>query len=140
MKVLILHNNYPAQFKHLVPWLVRSGHQVTFLSLESYGVRIAGVKHSVIRKGKHIPDPATFPGKSKQLGRKLDSADLFLGAFRRLKRDGFVPDLVVFHSGWGAGLHLRGVFPNAYLAAYAEWRFRWQAGDCTFEPDYSYRP
>ena len=59
----------------------------------------------------------------------------FLGAFRKLKNDGYVPDLIIFHSGWGAGLYLRAVFPKSVLAAYAEWWFRWDADDYFFEPN-----
>ena len=33
------------QFKFLLPELVKHNHDVVFLSLESHGIRISGVKH-----------------------------------------------------------------------------------------------
>ncbi len=140
MKVLLLHNNYPAQFKHLLPWLVNAGHDVTFLSLESYGQNYKGVRHSVISRKDGVAEPEHFPGNARFLGKKLEVADLFLGAFKQLKRKSYSPDLVIYHTGWGAGLHLKAMFPNAKLAAYAEWWFRWDAPDFYFEPDSIYNP
>ena len=49
MRILFLHNNYPAQFKHLLPALVKKGHSIYFLSVEAYGVHIKGVHHAVLK-------------------------------------------------------------------------------------------
>ncbi len=140
LRVLILHQNFPAQFKFLVVWLKKAGHEVTFLSLESHGGKYTGIRHSVISRKANAPEAVRLPGKFKLLGKKLDASEVFLGAFRQLKAKGYYPDVVIFHSGWGAGLHLRGVFPNAILAAYAEWWFKWDADDYFFEPSSIYSP
>jgi len=58
---------------------------------------------------------------------------MFFAAFKKLKSNGFIPDLIIAHSGWGCALHAKAVFPLARLAVYAEWWFRWNADDYTFD-------
>jgi glycosyltransferase involved in cell wall biosynthesis len=51
---------------------------------------------------------------------------------RRLREQGYVPDLVVAHSGWGGGLFVKDIWPEASLIAYCEWYYRGDAEDCRF--------
>ena len=41
MKILLVHQNYPAQFLHLAPELIRRGHEVTAQASEAQEDRIA---------------------------------------------------------------------------------------------------
>jgi glycosyltransferase involved in cell wall biosynthesis len=51
-----------------------------------------------------------------------------------LKSQGFVPDLVYGHSGWGPTLFVKDVFPDSKLMCYFEW-FYWAHGsDADFDP------
>ena len=77
-----MHQNFPAQFKFLVAWLQSVGHEVTFLSLEAHGAKPKGIRQSVISRKENAPSPIQFPGKFLLLGKKLDSSELFLGAFQ----------------------------------------------------------
>ena len=42
MRVLVLHPNFPAQFKHLLKPLAQKGHEVVFLCQTHYGRKIEG--------------------------------------------------------------------------------------------------
>ena len=98
MRILVLHNNFPAQFKHLLPLLVQKGHNVIFISKESHGSKIKGLRHFVVKSSKSASAKknATISGVSK----KIDISELFRAAFVQLKDSGFYPDLIIFHSGW----------------------------------------
>src|SRR5207342_580366 len=52
----------------------------------------------------------------------------------RLKQRGFVPDVIVAHSGWGDGMFLRTAFPGVPLLAYMEFWFRPSGADLGFNP------
>lgn len=52
----------------------------------------------------------------------------------KLKKDGFMPDVVYGHSGWGAPLFLKDIFPNARLLCYFEWFYRDRGSDVGFDP------
>jgi len=139
LNVLVLHNNYPAQFKFLLPSLVESGHRVVFVSLESHGNKINGVKHfKVSSKPTNEAEIWTIPYKG--MGKKLKQAELFRVAFQRLKDSGFIPDITIFHSGWGIGCFLKSVFPKTVAYAYAEWWFNWDSKEAKFDPNSEYSP
>jgi len=51
-----------------------------------------------------------------------------------LRAKGFRPDLICAHPGWGEGLFLRDVFPDAKMIFYWECFSRSQGGDVGFDP------
>ena len=53
----------------------------------------------------------------------------------RLKSEGFAPDLIVAHCGWGETLPLRALFPNARIAVYCEFFYRAEGQDVGFDPE-----
>ena len=53
----------------------------------------------------------------------------------QLKREGFEPDLILGHSGWGSTLYMRDLFPKAALIGYFEWFYHAQGADLDFDPD-----
>jgi glycosyltransferase involved in cell wall biosynthesis len=51
-----------------------------------------------------------------------------------LRRKGFRPDIICAHPGWGEGLFLKDVFPEAKMILYWEYFFRSKGGDIGFDP------
>jgi glycosyltransferase involved in cell wall biosynthesis len=49
-----------------------------------------------------------------------------------LQKQGFVPDLVIAHSGWGDSLFVKDVFPAAKLVNYAEFYYSAEGADAGF--------
>ena len=139
MQILVLHNNFPAQFKHLLSTLVELGHKVVFISLESHGNRIAGVKHYVIKEDS-TNDKIAPRNNLYFLAKKTKISEKFCAAFHKLLEQGFYPELVFFHSGWGLGMHIKTVFPKAKLSAFAEWWFSWDSPELDYDPTSPFRP
>jgi len=54
----------------------------------------------------------------------------------RLKAQGFCPDLVIAHPGWGESLFLKDVWPAARLGIYAEFYYHPQGADVGFDPEF----
>ena len=45
---------------------------------------------------------------------------------------GDTPDLIVAHSGWGPGLYVRDIWPDAKYLGYFEWYYRSKGADLGF--------
>ena len=131
MRVLFVHQNFPAQYRHVAPILARRGDTVVALG-ENAGEALPGVRHLRYK-------PPHAGGKdTHRYVRRFENA-VFRGqqvarAALALKARGFAPDLVCCHPGWGEGLFLRDVWPDAKLLYYFEYYFRSSGGDVGFDP------
>ncbi len=50
---------------------------------------------------------------------------------------GYVPDVIIGHSGWGETLFLKEVWPTAKLIVYAEFYYRGQGADVGFDAEFN---
>jgi glycosyltransferase involved in cell wall biosynthesis len=133
MRILFLHSNFPAQFRHLAVALAQDPqHQVVFGTQQSKG-SLPGV-HKVLYATARSPHPQTH-----HYLRSMESAVLEGQAVYRmgqaLKAQGFVPDVVYGHSGWGNTLFVKDVFPKADLLNYFEWFYHAHDSDADFDPN-----
>ena len=58
-------------------------------------------------------------------------------AMLSLKAQGFEPDVVLAHPGWGEPLFTKQVWPKAVLALYAEFFYQAQGADMGFDPEFA---
>ena len=136
MKLLFIHQNYPAQFKNLAPALASAGHEVVALSLREHPVPVLGG----VRLVRYQPQRGTTPGVHPWVGDFETKAIRGEAAFRamlRLRESGFVPDVVVAHPGWGESLFVRHVWPRARLGIYCEYFYRPDGADVGFDPEFA---
>jgi len=132
LNILFVHQNMPAQFKHLAPALAAQGHRVVFLSRRDAPVP-RGVKVAV------YPEPAPAGEKTHGYVRTFEGAVRYgqqvARALIQLGRQGFVPAVVVGHPGWGEMLFVRDIFPDAAIVTYAEFFYSGVGADIGFDPD-----
>lgn len=132
MKLLFLHSNFPAQFRHLVTSMASDpNNQIAFGTMRREG-QIQGVK-------KFIYVPSRKANKeTHHYIRTLEDAVLQGQAVYRvldkLKKEGFIPDIVYGHSGWGAPMFVKDIFPQAKLLCYFEWFYNAEGADVGFDP------
>jgi glycosyltransferase involved in cell wall biosynthesis len=132
VKFLFLHPNFPAQFRHLAVELAKQEqHQVIFGT--------ARVDRSLpgVRKEIYTPNREVRP-ETHNYVKPLETAVLQGQAVYRmtdkLKADGFIPDIVYGHSGWGSTLFIKDIFPKAKLFCYFEWFYHARCSDADFDP------
>jgi len=58
----------------------------------------------------------------------------------RLKAQGYAPDLIYAHPGWGEALFIKDVFPETKLIVYGEFFFDANGRDVGFDPEFPSRP
>lgn len=132
MRILFLHRTFPGQFRYLARALAGDpGNEVVFLTASKAG-GIPGVKRVVYK-----PAREAHPGTHPYL-KGMENAVLYgQAAYREavfLKRQGFVPDVICGHSGWGPSLFIGDVFPSSPLVGYFEWFYRARGTSFGFDP------
>ncbi len=127
--VLFVHDDFPAQFGGFAAWLAARGWEVGFATAAP-AARADGIR--ILRYAPHrAPSPATHP-YAQPMDRAALAAQAFVRAALAARRDGYRPDVVVAHSGPGAGMFARDVFPDAAYVPYLEWWYRFPGADVTF--------
>jgi len=139
MKLLFLHQNFPAQFRHLAAHYASDpGNRVVAIGEAGKLERAAGLHPRIELHPCSAPPPAGkachpyLHGYEAAVRRGLACADIA----SRLKAAGFRPDVVVAHPGWGEALYLRDVFPGAKLVLYAEYYYHAAGADVGFDPEF----
>ena len=132
MKILFLHPNFPAQFRHLAATLGQNPkNQVIYATNRREG-QIAGVIKVIYEKSR------TARPETHHYVRTLENAVLEGQAVYRLaqklKDENFYPDIVYGHSGWGPTLFMKDVFPKSKLLCYFEWFYNAHGSDADFDP------
>ena len=129
MRLMFLHNNFPAQFGSLARYMAQQGHEVTF------GTRWQGTPPDWLRMVRYEPHRKVGKQQHPYLA-FVESAVLNGQALARvgwkMKEQGYAPDLIVAHSGWGPGLYVRDIWPDAKFVGYFEWYYRSKGADLGF--------
>jgi glycosyltransferase involved in cell wall biosynthesis len=139
MRYLFIHQNFPGQFKHVSAALAARGHEVVALGVNKPAEPVPGVRHVFYRERGYPAADAAHPlaGALTELQGKVARGEATARAMQGLQKDGFTPDVVVAHSGWGEALFVKDVFPQARLVVYAEYFYGGEGGDSAFDPEFS---
>ncbi len=135
MNILFIHQNFPGQFKHLAPELVKKGHQVIALSMKKdqpehwQGVRV--ITYAATRSSTANIHPWLIDFETKTI-----RAESCFRTALTLRQEGFVPDVIIAHPGWGESLFLKEVWPSAKVGIYCEFFYKQNGADVGFDPEF----
>lgn len=132
MKILFIHQNFPAQFRHLAPALRARGNDVRALAVQGGGLPgIDLLRHTPRKIGAAAPHPWLADLETKVL--RGASA---LQSMLDLSRKGWNPDLVVAHPAWGEALFVKEVWPRTKLLCFLEFYYASSGRDVDFDPEF----
>jgi glycosyltransferase involved in cell wall biosynthesis len=136
MKFLFVHQNMPGQYVHIARHLAQSGHEVCFIT-QPRVAQIAGV-----RKFEYEPAPPSDDGHAytRELERGVANGLAVARLCEWLARDGFVPDIVIGHNGWGEILYVKDLWPQTPLLGYFEFFYRVSGSDVDFDREFPPEP
>lgn len=97
------------------------GHEVKFLCQTHYGRTLPGVER-ICLKGE-LGHEALETLQLPQAKRAGHLASQYRRALKLLHQQGWQPELVISHSGWGCGLHIKELWPDVRQISYVEWWF-----------------
>lgn len=129
---LFIHHNFPGQYQHVATHLAGvSGNRVVFITQDNAN-RIAGVETVVYRPGARAN--ASTHGWVQEIEQGVIWGQAVFEQCMRLRSDGFRPDIIVGHNGWGETLFVKNVWPDVPLLAYFEFFYRPRGADTGFDP------
>lgn len=133
MRVLIIHPNMPGQYKHIARALGADKNvEVVFLTKPT-PVQIPGVQKIEYQVNR---------AQSHEIHRYLISFEKALlhgqevwRVLKKAKSQGFEPDIVIGHPGWGEGLFIKDLYPKAKVLFYFEFFYHSFGADTHFNPN-----
>lgn len=122
MNILLAHNNFPGQFHRLAVELAADpANKVLFLS--HYRRKDLNVPKVEWRQ---VPLPAeenTPSSPRKKYLTLLAQGERFADAMVALRKEGYRPDLIYGHVGFGCCIYAPDIFPDAAHAGFFEWYY-----------------
>lgn len=138
MRILFVHQGFPGQFLHLAPALAADpANEVAAIMLHREGLPESWKNVRLHPYKIHRPMSETIHPWLSETEVKLIRGDACMRAALQMKAQGFEPDVIVAHPGWGDSLFLKDVWPGARLGIYCEFFYRHKGTDVGFDPEFS---
>jgi len=135
MNILFVHQNFPAQFKHLAPELVNLGHDVRVLRFGVSRPRALDEIEEYQCQTKTAVNTCAHPWMT-DIESKVIRGEACYREAKKLKNSGYYPDKIISHPGWGESLFLKEVWPKAMLGMYCEFYYSGTGLDVGFDPEF----
>lgn len=134
MNFLFVHQNMPGQYRELVQWLAKAGgHQIYFLTQRQNAPKLPGVETRVYRP-HHRPDAKAY-GLSSVWEDAAGSGFGAVAAAQQIeKKEGFRPDIIIGHVGWGELSFFKQLWPDVPIIGYFEYYYNMTGGMVGFDP------
>jgi glycosyltransferase involved in cell wall biosynthesis len=127
---LFIHQNFPGQYVHLASHLAKSGHHVVAITQRS-DTLIGGVRTIKYAPRATATKPHDYLHSFDAAVRNgLAVAEIC----ERLRTEGFAPDMVIGHNGWGETFYVKDVWPRVPLLGYFEFFYQASGSDVDFDP------
>lgn len=132
LRIMLVHQNFPGQFRELAPALVKAGHDVLALSMKPDPL-LPGIQHVGYRPERSstrqihpwLINTETAVIRGEEVAKQVDN----------IVHKGWCPDVVLGHTGWGEMLFMRQALPEARLIGFHELYYQETGGDIGFDPE-----
>ena len=108
MRLLLVHQNFPGQFRQLVPYLEGRGHELVGICSHQRPVGFQGLLLRYAEPAK----VAGLPLGSQLWHEGLERAAVVARLCEQLQLQGWCPDRILAHCGWGETLAMAEVLPH----------------------------
>ena len=137
MKILFVHQNFPGQYRHIArSFADEPGNQVIGIGEQK---NLGRLRHPNVREIGY-PSPAGASAKTHHYLRRFEAAvrrgQQVVRLGQKLRTDGYVPDIICCHPGWGEGLYLRDLWPDTPLLYFFEFYYHAVGYDTGFDPEF----
>ena len=138
MRLLFVHQNMPGQYRHLINhYSSIPGCEVACIGESGNIIRWPGIKgvriHGYVKP--KLPGNAAHPYLREFEGH-VGRGQLVYRIADEIRKSGFEPDVICAHPGWGEGLYLKDIFPDAKVLSFCEFYYNDGVFDAKFQkPD-----
>ncbi len=134
MRVLVLHQNFPGQYRHLVRALERRGDAVQAIGApHSPGLEGVPLLRYSLPSAAEVP--VTHPWAS-DFQTKVIRAEAVLRLLRQQADSIATPDVILGHPGWGELLAIKDIWPKVPVLHQLEFVYQLEGGDADFDPEF----
>jgi glycosyltransferase involved in cell wall biosynthesis len=133
---LFIHQNFPGQYVHAAKHFAAAGDQVVFITQQRER-QLDGVRKLVYAPPRR---PAGLNPFVSEFNTAVENGLAVARICDELKRNGFTPDLVAGHNGWGEILYVKDCWPSVPLLGYFEFFYRPYNSDLDFDPEFPPAP
>lgn len=133
MNILFVHQSFPGQFIHAVLALAaQPGNRVVFLTQEGSTLELPQVQKVTFKQARYAAE-STHPYLRNAENAVLQGQAAYRAGLA-LKQQGFVPDVIYGHAGFGASMYMKDLYPQTPLVGYFEWFYHAHGTDVGFDP------
>ncbi len=138
MNILFIHQNFPAQYKHLARNLAadRTNRVIAIMDVINQN------KHMLIEGIRYLPY-ASPKGASQEthhyirnLERGVRRGQAVSMMALKLRNEGFIPDVICVNTGWGEAMYLKDIFHESKVLSFFEFYYHAKGVDIGFDPEF----
>lgn len=134
MNIVFIHQNFPGQFRHIAARLAAGAANNVVSICRARAPKLAGVRAVTYRRTRGVTE-----GMHRYLvstEKAVVSGQAAARAVLQLRNEGFRPDVVIAHTGWGEALYIKDVLPEVPLIGYFEFYYHGKGADVGFDPEF----
>lgn len=139
MKLLFVHQNLPAQFKHLLRYYGERADCEVVAICQPYAPAMGAESpyRDLVKPYKPHRKPAEgIHNYVYSFEQGVLNGQAVAARVLELAKEGFTPDLMITHTGWGEGLYLKDVYPDVPLIGFFEFFYHARGMDADFDPEF----
>lgn len=133
MNILFVHQGFPGQYVHLLHALAAQGsHRLVGLGMAAPPSSLPPAVHYQ-RYGVRRGNATDVHPLAVETETKVIRGEACAAAAQQLREQGFTPDLICAHPGWGESLFLADVWPGKPILSYQEFYYHPRGLDTDFD-------
>jgi len=117
MRLLLIHQNFPGQFRDLAPALLERGHELKAIGCNE---RPTDPRVEIFRYSWKKPDLIGSHNLTAEVDEWVRRGEEVARICEALKRSGWAPDVMLAHPGWGEALFIKDVFDAVPMVIWPE--------------------
>lgn len=136
MNFLFVHQGFPGQYRHILNALSQEpSHTIVGLGISELA--------EPIPKNVHYYRYSVLRGNTPQIhdwlldvDSKIIRGEACASTAYMLNEQGFIPDVICCHPGWGEALFLADIWPHSPILCYQEFYYHTRGTDFDFDPEF----
>ena len=135
MDICFIHQNFPGQYQHIASVLAKAKSiRLTSLSIENPKDKVSNTIHC-FRYGIQRGNAKSIHPWALDSETKMIRGEACARAAHQLQQQGYQPDLICAHPGWGESLFLKQIWPKTPILHYQEFFYNTYNSDLDFDPE-----
>ena len=117
MRLLMVHQNFPGQFRDLAPALLDRGHEIRAIACCE---RSCDLRIKVRRYNHKLPERSGLHSLSLEVDDWIRRGESAAKEAEYFRKEGWAPDVILAHPGWGESQLMRDIYPTSPMLIWPE--------------------